>query len=191
MKDLQSIISDNLRRLRKNCGLTQMEFAEKINYSDKTVSKWETGESVPGIEAAMLIAAFFGVTLDDMVKENLPVTTATEKGRNVNRFVIMLLAVSAVWILATILFVYANLMELHNPWLLFIYGVPMSAAVALIFNAIWGHRRWNYVLVSALIWSLIATAYLQFLSLNMWIIFLAGVPLQIAVILWSQLKTQR
>ena len=50
MDNLNYIVSKNLSDLRKRNGLTQAELAEKLNYSDKAVSKWEKGESLPGVE---------------------------------------------------------------------------------------------------------------------------------------------
>ena len=50
MEKLNFIIAKNLSELRRKNKLTQLEVAEKLNYSDKAVSKWEQGESLPGIE---------------------------------------------------------------------------------------------------------------------------------------------
>ena len=50
MDNLNFIIGKRLSELRKSNGLTQSELAERLNYSDKAVSKWEQGESMPGIE---------------------------------------------------------------------------------------------------------------------------------------------
>ena len=44
---IKSNIAKNLTAYRKRCNLTQSQLAEKINYSDKAVSKWERGEGVP------------------------------------------------------------------------------------------------------------------------------------------------
>ena len=49
MEDIKKIISKNIQTLRKDADLTQSELAERLNYSDKAVSKWERGESVPDI----------------------------------------------------------------------------------------------------------------------------------------------
>ena len=49
MEDLKLIIAKNIVMLRRRDGMTQFELAQRLNYSDKAVSKWERGESVPDI----------------------------------------------------------------------------------------------------------------------------------------------
>ena len=61
MEDLKVIFAQNLIALRKQMKLTQIELAEKINYSDKAVSKWERGESIPDVSVLMVIANLFNV----------------------------------------------------------------------------------------------------------------------------------
>ncbi|MGN0344833.1 MAG: helix-turn-helix domain-containing protein [Lachnospiraceae bacterium] len=58
----------NLVQLRKLNHMSQEELADKIGISRQTLSKWETGESLPDIEKCKLLAELFGVTLDDLVK---------------------------------------------------------------------------------------------------------------------------
>ena len=67
---MKKTISNNMLIYRKRAGLTQAELAEKINYSDKAVSKWERGDGVPDVAVLCEMAEIFGVTLNDMVSEN-------------------------------------------------------------------------------------------------------------------------
>jgi len=67
MEEINVIIGKNLSTLRKQAKLTQMELAEKFNYSDKSISKWEAGDSMPSIEILSELAKFYGVTLDYLV----------------------------------------------------------------------------------------------------------------------------
>ena len=69
MSDKRFIIGKNIAELRKSSGLTQLELAEKLNYSDKSVSKWERGESLPDIVVLKSVADLFEVTLDYLVEE--------------------------------------------------------------------------------------------------------------------------
>ncbi|MGN0155034.1 MAG: helix-turn-helix domain-containing protein [Lachnospiraceae bacterium] len=68
------MFKDNLISLRKMNHLSQEELAEKLGISRQTLSKYETGESVPDIEKCKQIADYFEVSLDDLVnysdKEN-------------------------------------------------------------------------------------------------------------------------
>ena len=59
--------ADNLTMLRKINDLSQEELAEKIGVSRQTLSKYETGESLPDIEKCRLIADAFSVTVDDLI----------------------------------------------------------------------------------------------------------------------------
>ena len=64
---------ENLIQLRKMNHMSQEELAEKVNVSRQTLSKWETGESLPDIEKSQLLAEVFGVSLDDLVNFESPV----------------------------------------------------------------------------------------------------------------------
>lgn len=61
------MFKDNLISLRKLNGLSQEELADKINVSRQTLSKYETGESLPDVEKCKRLADVFGVSLDDLV----------------------------------------------------------------------------------------------------------------------------
>ncbi len=67
------MFKDNLLELRKLNNMSQEELADKIGVSRQTLSKYETGESVPDIEKCKVIADVFGRSMDDLVsyeKEN-------------------------------------------------------------------------------------------------------------------------
>ena len=66
-----NMLSDKLISYRKSKGLTQKELAETVNYSDKVISKWERGESIPNIDALKVLSNFYNVTLDEMVSNNI------------------------------------------------------------------------------------------------------------------------
>lgn len=61
------MFKDNLMALRKLKGLSQEELADKINVSRQTLSKYETGESLPDVEKCKQIADVFDVSLDNLV----------------------------------------------------------------------------------------------------------------------------
>ena len=194
MKDLQEILITNLITLRKARGLTQIELGERVSYSDKTISKWENGDSCPNIEALYRLAEFYGVRIDDLLRADfradLPIRQEAPR-RRYSKLVITMLAVVAVWCVAILLFAVLTLDEgMVGEWLCFIYAVPVSLVTVLVFNTLWGNRRMNYLIISLLLWSLLTTAFLQLLSYHLWMVFLLGIPIQIAVILWSQLKKQ-
>lgn len=195
MSEIKDIIAKNLTNLRIERQLTQIELAQKINYTDKSISKWEHGDAMPPIDVLKELAELYGVTLDYLVSEKPEENydkIYTSKKNSTNKFIITLLATSIIWLIATTLFVYGSMFSfLLRPWLAFIWAIPSSSIILLVFNFIWGRRKLTFLLISILIWTIIAAIYLTLIDYNAWMLFIIGVPLQVAVILWSQLKVSR
>ena len=192
MEETKDQFGRNLVALRKQKGLTQSQLAEKLNYSDKTVSKWENGDALPDTPTLYELSKFFDVSMDCLYKGDLvqnQENTSKQKNRvKVNKFIISLLAVLVVWTVAVFVYVQAKIFDNANLWILFVWAIPASCIVLLVFNSIWGRRKLNYLIISALIWTLILSIHLQILPINnVWAIYFLGIPLQIAVLLWSQL----
>lgn len=191
MKTTKEIIAENLVYLRKSRGLTQLEVAEKLNYSDKSVSKWEHGETMPDIEVLKKIADLYQVNIDyivsDSPKEEKIKLFKKSQDRQ-NQIIISLLGISFVWILAAVVFVYAKVILSTNYWLAFLWAIPVSMMVLFYFNKLWGKRIYMFIILSIFTWSILLCFYLQFLPYNIWLIFTIGLPIQVAIILWSQLK---
>jgi transcriptional regulator with XRE-family HTH domain len=200
--EINEIIAKNLIYYRKSAGLTQAELAEKINYSDKSVSKWESGNGVPDIYILMELARLYKITLNDLVgstahQENKSI--AEKKKTFWARLLIILLSSGIVWLVATVFFVGLQLM---NPagswWLIFLYAVPCNAILLIVYASIWKYRILNFTAVSTLVWSVLACVYLTLLLIgaarvgigqdnpnsNFWLLFLLGIPLQGLEILW-------
>ncbi len=195
-KSLTDIVAANITALRKEHKMTQLALAEQLNYSDKAVSKWERGESLPELAALKEIARIMGVTVDYLLSEDHRDYTDTHQQYTThqkrNRLIISLISVMLVWFIAT--FVYINFSAFSLPnfaqWLVFVCAVPVSSIVALVFNSIWGKRRYNFLIISILVWSVLVTFYLiaHNYSLDLWRVFYLGVPAQIIIILWSRIK---
>lgn len=190
MAELKEIIAKKLVELRKQNHLTQAELAEKLHYSDKAISKWEQGDSLPGIEVLYEITQLYEVPLDYLTHEGdyqPPKKKITNKEKS-NRISIALLAISAVWCLATALYIYGYMLfDIYN-WAIFIWALVPTCLIALIFNAIWGKRIYTFYIASILMWAALAGIYFQFLDYNLWATFILGAPMQISIILWARLK---
>ena len=195
MKELREIIGKNLTTLRLEFKMTQAELAEKLNYTDKSVSKWENGDAMPPVDTLKSLADLYGVTLDYLVTENpdegFRDNIYSTKENNVNKLIITLLATSLVWLIATILYVYAFSLGGFSFWQVFIFATPVTAIVLIVFNGIWGKRIFTFILISVLVWTSLLSIYVFFLDNHLWAIFIIGVPLQIATVLWMQLKPRR
>lgn len=202
MSDLYSIFAKNIADLRAERKMTQAQLASVLNYSDKAISKWERGEALPDVTVVKQIADTFGVSVDYLLEsEHSPLDRRPEAvHRQVrrNRLLISGIATMLVWLVATFLFLVFNAMpqvSLQFPtWLFFVYATVPSLIVILVFNSIWGKRRLNFLIIGALVWSLLATLYLSILVIswiNLWQIFLFGIPSQLIIILWSGLKNPK
>ena len=201
MDDLKIIVGKNLSALRKKRKLTQLELAEKMNYSDKAVSKWEQGATMPDLETLKQLCDFYGVTLDYLTDpeniENPHVDVSKQKVLLVNHIIITCLLGMVIWMAATLTFVYP-LLFLHKTtsyWPVFVWAVPLSAFVMLFCNRLYFKREKVVTLigVSILIWSTLSGVFLHFMfftdqGTNLWLCFLLGIPLQAMIALWFAIR---
>ncbi len=199
INEINRKIADNLISCRKAAGMTQAELAEKINYSDKSVSKWESGNGVPDVYTLMQIAELFHVTLNELVGDEAP-TPKAEKLHNERRtrgmrLMIMLLSSGIVWLVATCVFVLLNLLLTapRHLGLCFVYALVAQAILLIVYAGVWKYRLLGFVSVSVLIWMTLASVYLtaKYVSIRigsdysgLWTMFLIGVPLQVLEVLW-------
>ena len=198
MADLREVVAKNISTLRQQSGMTQLMLANRLNYSDKAISKWERGESFPDVFMLKDIADLFGVSVDYLLTDSHAEYSLkdpdVEKMIRRNRAIISVLANMLVWLMATVAFVTVGLID-HDAvfpgWLVFLYALPISCVVALVFNSIWGKRKLNYLIISLMSWFVLISIYVSFhvlLDLNIWLIFLIGIPSQIIISLWSGLN---
>ncbi len=197
MEDLRLVIAQNIVSLRKKHSLTQIELAEKLNYSDKAISKWERAESLPDVTVLKSISDIFDVSVDYLLKEdhsNEPDSDEDRHGEIIEyikrrRRVITCMSALLVWAIATVVFIILDL-SLKNTWgqyLCFAYAMPSSTLVWLIFNSLWENRRLNYPIISIMMWTLLFAIHLSILvgGINAWQIYLLGIPGQLIILLWS------
>lgn len=194
MEDLKITVAKNIADLRKAANMTQLDLASRLNYSDKAVSKWERGESLPDVVTLKTIADIFSVTVDYLLQQEHLQETAVirrySKRQHRNHAIITAMSSMLVWLIATFVFVNIDLIskEFHRHWLIFVYAVPVTAIVLLVFNSIWGRRKMNFLIISIEVWSLLVAVYLTALPYNLWMIFFIGVPAQIIICLWAGLR---
>ncbi len=195
-------IAKNIMNYRKAAGMTQAELAEKINYSDKSVSKWESGNGVPDVYTLMQMAKLFGITLNDLVGDEpvLPAQPKTLKTSKGMQALIMLLSSGIVWLVAIFAFVVLQLVKPNGGewWIAFIYAVVANAIVLLVYACIWKHRILRFITISMIIWISLTAVYLTVHALftyggrevgMLWLVFLLGIPLQLMEIFWESFKT--
>lgn len=194
MEDYKRIIANNISELRKAVPLTQAELAEKLNYSDKAVSKWERGESIPDVIVLKQIAELFGVSVDYLLEEVHPINARMQSvPRQIrkNRILITGLSCMLVFLIATVVFaILGSVTEIQRLWLAYVYCIPICSIILIVFNSIWGRARYNYLFITLLMWSLIAAIYLTIAIYSKWLIFLIGIPGQVIIVMWSGIKAR-
>ena len=142
MKDLSEVIAENIYVLRTESGITQAKLANVLNYTDKAVSKWERGESIPDITVLKQIADYFGVTVDYLLRSEH--STDEERARSISRIrsrnhlMITLISTLGVWVVATAVFALMLALGVspHPLWLIYVSSVPASCILVLVFNSI-------------------------------------------------------
>lgn len=195
MNNLEKTFSNNLTKYRTLMGLKQSELAKMINYSDKSISKWERGEGLPDLKATIKLCEIFGITVDDMLKENDDYDkkiTKTIVVKNKKHTLVSILSASVVWFVATI--VYISLLITQTPgdiWLPFIYAIPVSSIVLLVFSSIWGNNVHQAICVSCILWGIILSIAFSISTRLIWFIAVIGAVFQIMIILWFILKKLR
>ena len=192
MDDFKRIVAKNITALRTSMNLTQAQLGEKLNYSDKSVSKWERGDSVPDVFVLKRIADMSGVTVDWMLTDHggEPVVTPDrEKAHRYSRRFITLTVLAGILALAVLLFVILW-MTGTVMWLVFVYAVPISLITLLVLNSVWGSRGNNLYIISGIVWGVICSIYLSFLDQNWWQLFLIGIPAQIIILFAFSIKNK-
>ena len=187
-EEIKKNFSENLTRLRKSNHLTQLALAEKLNYSDKAVSKWEVGSVLPDVETMSQIADFFGVTVNDLIYPKRKLKRVLWS----NHIFLTLLSIGLAWFIATIVYLILGVTTtLPRTWLIFTITITISGIIFVVLSSIWFNKIITITAISILFWSVILNIYLIVNLPSIWFIFIIGVVGQLLIIFWSQLKKIR
>ncbi len=191
--DVKQIFGANVARLRTEAGWTQLELSEKLNYSDKTISKWERGESIPDVSTIQAVAALFGVTMDDLltdpdgkephfVRELTPEELARKRRIHISIWTIVSVGYWAAVLIA--LFVILNAANFFF-WKLLVFALPVQFILSIVFGSLWAKKKQPCVFINilCLVASILAIIYVIFLSQNLWQLFLFLIPTLIILLL--------
>lgn len=189
---LRENFARNLSHYRKSLGLTQTELAERLNYSDKSISKWERGDGLPDLSVTAQLAEIFGLTVNDLLADKPRKRLMTTH----NKIIITLLSIGIAWLIATVLFFLFELIlpNAYNWWLLYIYAVPTSAIVGIVFSCAWWKKIHIFASISTLIWSIALCIMLTVSAFvnepKIYLIFIVAAVLQALTVLWFLIKKQ-
>lgn len=201
-EQLKENIAKSIASLRKSRGMTQADLAQALNYSDKSVSKWERGDGVPDIIVIHRIAELFGVTLNDIINEESekPEKTAEipEKKRRrrrkphfTNRVIIPLLSVGLVFLVFSLIFAFLKIFEFDFPktWLVFILAIPVACIPLIVFAEIWWDLPQRFICITALVWSIVLFLGLAFDSAKIVPVIVTAAIFQVLVVLWFTMRS--
>lgn len=193
MYEFKKTVAKNIATLRTNSKLTQAELAEKLGYSDKSISKWERAEALPDVYVLKSIADIFDVSVDYIITPHQAserVSTRKETAMK-NHSLITLISIMGLFLLSTVAFTAVWITTGKALWLIYVDTVPVAFIVLLVFNSLWFKKHNNLYIISLLIWSLLSAFYLSLLTTgigNYWLVFIIGIPAQIVTVLCFGIK---
>ena len=192
LSELKLISASNIIKLRTEAGLTQAELGEKLNYSDKTISKWERGEAIPDAYVLTQMAEIFGVTVDYLLSSHdaweSPEQQAArqeEAGYSVN--MIIAISVLGVWTMALTIFVLLWLFDIIL-WETFIVALPVSILTYMVLICVFRRRRQLQFVIAAFVLSLFILLYFTLPMQKPWQLFLIAIPAEIIVFLSCNIR---
>lgn len=182
--ELKAIVAKNITALRTKNKMTQLELGVALSYSDKAVSKWERAESIPDAYVLLKMSELFGCSVDYLLHEHSEKEHLPKQKKRVNHAVVSLISLLGVWTATLLTFIIMHLAGFTYP-LIFVYALVVSMILLTVFNSLWGKRAGQFIVISALVWSIFLMIYLIFLreGNNYWQLMLLGIPSQLIILL--------
>ncbi len=189
LSELKLVFASNLIRLRSKAGMTQAELGAMLNYSDKSVSKWERGEAIPDAWVLTRLAELFGVTVDFLLSEHDAwVPPDAEEAPQYSRGMIYAVAVLAVWTMALIAFVVLWWVGILW-WPVFAVALSVSLLAVLILTVYFKHTKHLQYVLAGFVLSVFVMLYVLMLPWrNNWQLFLIAVPALALVFLGCNIR---
>ena len=179
MENVKAIVSQNLIRLRKEKNLTQAELAKLINYSDKAISRWETGDVLPDLETIYALSEIFEVPVSAITEKQSEKTNAKDAAPSLSQKILsQVFLICEIWFIICAIFVYFKISKQMNIWQIFVWGVPATALMLWFFNRKEPFNLLLFFYATLFVWSFITCVYLHLLGSNPWYLFFIGLPLQ-------------
>ena len=192
MEDLNDIVAKNLVALRQRAGFTQLELAEKINYTDKAVSKWERGEALPDIRVIVKIAEIYNISVDDLLSPHTEKKIKPKMHIGKKRLLITMLSAGLVWFIATLIFMALFFFDVKHPYLAFVCAPFVCAIPLIVFSAKWGNWITNTLACSLLVWALAVIFHvfvIAFTDFNrIFFIYVVAGVFELLIIWWFMLR---
>lgn len=181
---VEEIIAQNLIKLRKGKNLKQSELSKEIGYSDKTISRWENGSTVPDIATLIKLSEFYNISLEELTSENaVEKHLESEKRKRqeemINKYSVLGLSVLTVWTVAAIAYIGLIMINQTNLWQIFIMAIPVSCLMVFrTTRKIDKLQALNFIMLSLASCAIVTFFYLVYLQYNFWQLFILIVPLE-------------
>ena len=194
LEELKLITASNIINLRTQAGMTQAELGSKLNYSDKTISKWERAEAIPDAFVLKQMGELFGVSVDNLLSSHdewKPIPTEEPETEQVSYSTgrIIAIAVIGVWTLALTAFVALWLVGLIV-WQVFVAALPISILVYMVLICVFHRKRYLQHVIAVFVLSLFVAGFLLcYPRYHPWQLFLLVIPAEIIVYLSCNLKS--
>lgn len=195
MEETRFALASNLIKLRTRAGLTQAQLGEKLNYSDKTISKWERAEALPDVLVIKQISELFHISIDDLLCAHVQWEKPKDHDwkdfrHNYSVAAITMVTIAGIWTLAVLVFaIFWILGSLE--WRVFAYAIPVSLITYLVFHSMWEGGKFNFYIISALVLSIIATIYIALIQYQLWQLFLVFIPAEMVIFLSFRIKKRQ
>ena len=194
MEDLKEIIAKNLTQLRTHAQLTQIQLAEKLNYSDKAVSKWERGEAIPDLRVLIQLAKLYNISVDDIISPSAEKIVKPKMNVKKKRVLITLLSFGLVWFIATVLFMIFYFIPQTDAYAYLSYVcAPFACGIVLmVFSVKWGNWITNILACSLIIWAAAVIFHIFVIAFavfgKMYFLYIVAGVFEILIILWFTLR---
>ena len=177
-------LSENLVLLRKKHKITQSELGQKLNYSDKSISKWERGDGVPDLSVMVQLSQLYNVSIDEMLGRSTKEESEHKALPIIRHATVIITLCAIVFLTALAVFVCLTAFAPGVPgkWLCFLGALPvMSLGVGIMF-LIWKDYAWAFGALSIALWT--ACLFLQQIArgLNAGMIYAIGGIIQLAAL---------
>ena len=169
LNELKLVTASNIIKLRTGIGMTQAELGAKLNYSDKTISKWERGEAIPDAYVLTQMAELFGVSVDFILSSHDKIGTLTA----------FLIAFVTLWLM--------DIVE----WRLFLFALSAAILVYMILICVFKRTRHLQYVIALFVASLFLIVYFTLPTANPWQLFLILVPAEVLVFLACNLRIRK
>ena len=191
--DVNKVLAKQLVKYRTNAGYTQSKLASMLNYSDKSVSKWERGEGMPDLTVLVKLAEIYHCSVNDLLYEKEDLQAKATRDEKSSRVLIALLSAGIAWVVAALAFVVLGILPQTAgfAWLAFIYAVPASGIVLLVFSLLWGTDWLSALCASVVLWGTTVATCLTVHIEKIWLLAVLAGVLQGLLVLWFLLRHKK